>query len=72
VILAAIWLSNQLDLAYLLSLVCIQADFMLGVWPRGAIFSLANLANLVAPLVFHTVCMVLGGVFFQRGIRKKP
>ena len=41
-ILAAIWLSNQFDLVYLLSLVCIQADFMLGVWPGGVIFSLLN------------------------------
>ncbi len=31
-----------------------------------------SLVNLVGPLVFHTVCMVLGGFFFVKGIKKAP
>ncbi len=42
-ILVAIWLSGQFDLVYLITLVCIQANFTLGVWPGGVIFSIANL-----------------------------
>ncbi len=29
-----------------------------------------NLVNLIGPLVFHTVCMVLGGFFYGKGIKK--
>ncbi len=31
-----------------------------------------TLVNLIGPLVFHTVCMVLGGFFFVKGIKKAP
>ncbi len=31
-----------------------------------------TLVGLIGPLVFHTMCMVLGGVFFTKGIKKSP
>jgi signal transduction histidine kinase len=42
-VLATVWMSAQFDLVYLLSIVCVQADFKRGVWPAGVIFSAANL-----------------------------
>ncbi len=46
------------------------------VYILGEVFSRAEgyntLVNLVGPLVFHTVCMVLGGFFFVKGIQKAP
>lgn len=47
-ILGAVWLSSQFDLVYLITLVCIQANFTIGVWPGGALFSAANLAAWLA------------------------
>ena len=38
-----VWLSGQVDLVYLLSIVCFQADSKRGVRPAGLIFGAANL-----------------------------
>jgi apolipoprotein N-acyltransferase len=43
-------MSGQFDVAYLLSILCIQAGFKRGVWPAGLIF---GAANLVAWLVLQ-------------------
>ncbi len=44
------------------------------VYIMGEVLSRAqgydNLVNLIGPLVFHTVCMVLGGFFYGKGIKK--
>ncbi len=44
------------------------------VYILGEVLSLAEgyntLVNLIGPLVFHTACMVLGGYFFVKGIKK--
>ncbi len=46
------------------------------VYILGEVLSRAEgyntLVNLIGPLVFHTVCMVLGGFFYVKGIQKAP
>ncbi len=41
---ATVWMSRQFDVVYLLSIVCAQAFFRLGVAPAGVTFGGANLA----------------------------
>jgi hypothetical protein len=40
----------------------------------GEVLSLApgydSLANLIGPLIFHFLCMFLGGFFFRKGVQK--
>jgi signal transduction histidine kinase len=75
-VLFAVWASWQLDIAYLLSIICIQTDFKRGVRPAGAVFSaivfavwlvfLAALGQPVWAIVARgsalAVGIVLGGV----------
>jgi len=54
-IFAVIIFSGQVDLAYLLSLVCIQADANQEVWPGGILFSVVILAAWLAFQLFYQI-----------------
>jgi signal transduction histidine kinase len=56
-ILATVWFSGQINVAYLQSIVCIQADFKRGVWPAGVVFSAVML------VVWLGVQIALGATF---------
>jgi hypothetical protein len=42
----------------------------------GEVFSRAagytSLATMIGPLLFHIVCMAVGGFFFKQGVQKAP
>jgi signal transduction histidine kinase len=46
-VLAAVWMSSQPPIVYLLSIVCGQVTFRRGVWPAGVAFGAANLVAWV-------------------------
>jgi len=46
-VLAAAWMSGEAYMAYLVSIVCVQAGFRKGVWPIGLAFGVANLLILL-------------------------
>jgi len=54
-IFAVIIFGGQVDLAYLLSLVCIQADANQEVWPGGILFSVVILAAWLAFQLFYQI-----------------
>jgi hypothetical protein len=31
-----------------------------------------SLVMLIGPLIFHTLCMIIGGFFFKKGVQKAP
>lgn len=64
-ILGMLWMSAWYDVAYLLAIVCMQASGRLGVWPRGVIFSVVNIAAWSALLPWMGLPAYIVGIVIR-------